>query len=296
MERQRLHSTLLIAIAVLLCAVRIHAAKPQAPVVDDQTIVSNIEHKLFQDSSLKQRDIHVDCKDGAVTLSGTVNTRLEKSAAERIASQETGVKHVFSKLRIAGAAPASVAPAAPPKKPAAPQITIPSGTVVTVRMIDTIDSKTNKPGQEFAATLDSPIVHGDRVVIPKNANARVRLVNAKQSGHMSGSSELEVDLISLTANGTTYNLKTGSAVQTGASRGKSTAKRMGGGALVGGVIGGIAGGGKGVAIGAGAGAATGGVVQAVTRGPQVKIPSEAKLDFTLKAPLVIKTPEPPKPQ
>jgi hypothetical protein len=293
MERNKRCLALQVAMAVVFSSLRLLATSPQAAVTDDHTIISGIEEKLFQDSSLKQRDIHVNCKGGVVTLSGTVNTRLEKSAAERIASQEPGVQHVISQLKIAGAAPA---PPPPPNKPVVHHVTIPAGTVVTVRMIDAIDAKTNQPGQEFAATLDSPMVHGDRVMIPKGAEARVRLVNAKQSGSMSGSSQLEVQLIALTSNGTTYQVSTGSAVQTGSSRGKSTGKRVGFGALAGGLIGGIAGGGKGMAIGAGAGAATGGIVQAVTKGPQVKIPPETKLDFTLKTPLTVKVPAPAKAQ
>ena len=62
---------------------------------------------------------------------------------------------------------------------------------------------------------------------------------------------------------------------------------MAGGALIGGVIGGIAGGGKGVAIGAGAGAGGAALVQAVTKGKEVKVPSETKLDFKLSAPLEV---------
>jgi hypothetical protein len=273
-----------ITIALGFSTLRLIAtANPQSSAVDDQTTVSGIEQKLFEDSSLKKRDIRVSCEDGVVTLSGTVNTQLEKSAAERMARNQPGVQRVVSHLKIAGAQGTA-------SKPAARPVTIPSGTVATVRMIDSIDSKINKPGQEFAASLDSPIVHGDRVVIPKDADARVRLVNAKKSGHMRGSSELEIDLVSLTSRGITYRVSTGSAVQKGSSRGKSTAKRTAGGGLVGGLIGGIAGGGKGVAIGAAAGAATGAIVQAATQGPQVKIPPETRLDFTLKAPLTIKAP------
>jgi len=55
--------------------------------------------------------------------------------------------------------------------------------------------------------------------------------------------------------------------------------------VLGAIIGGIAGGGKGAAIGAGAGAGAGTVVQAVTHGQQVKIPSETRLDFTLHDPV-----------
>ena len=65
-------------------------------------------------------------------------------------------------------------------------LTIPAGTVVTIRMIDNIDSSRNRPGEEFAASLDSPIVVGDRVVVSRGADARVRLVDAKTAGAYRG--------------------------------------------------------------------------------------------------------------
>jgi outer membrane lipoprotein SlyB len=73
----------------------------------------------------------------------------------------------------------------------------------------------------------------------------------------------------------------------GSSRGKNTAEKVGGVAALGAIIGALAGGGKGAAIGAGVGAAGGGVYQGATRGKQVKIPSETKLDFQLDQPLTV---------
>ncbi len=182
---------------------------------------------------------------------------------------------------------AAASPPAPPPPPPPVQITVPSGTVVTVRMIDSVDSARNRPGEEFAASLNSPVVAGERVVFPQGADARVRLVQAKESGHFKGSSELQLELVSLSANGTTYNVQSGYYDVHGTSRGKRTAETVGGGAGLGAIIGAIAGGRKGAAIGAGAGAAAGGGIQAATRGPQVKVPSETKIDFTLKSPVTV---------
>jgi hypothetical protein len=83
-------------------------------------------------------------------------------------------------------------------------------------------------------------------------------------------------------NGQTVPLVTGEYQLTGKSRGASTAKRTVGGAAVGSIIGALAGGGKGAAIGAGAGAGVGAGSEVITKGDQVKIPSETMLDFTLK--------------
>jgi hypothetical protein len=185
-------------------------------------------------------------------------------------------------------APAAAPPPAPPPAPKPPErVTIPSGTVVTVRMIDSIDSRSNRPGEEFAASLDAPVVVGDRVVAPRGADARVRLVNAQSAGRMTGQSSLQLELIGLRINGTLYNTQSGYYEQHGASRGKRTAETVGGGAVLGALIGAIAGGGKGAAIGSAVGAGAGTGVQVATRGEQVKVPAETKLDFTLRSPVTV---------
>ena len=189
-------------------------------------------------------------------------------------------------------APLAAAPAAPPS-PAAPvvkppeQITIPSGTILSVRMIDNIDSTRNRAGDEFAATLDVPVVVSDRVVVPRHSDARVRLVQATSAGRMSGRSELKVELVSVTAGGRTYPLQTDYYDQAGASRSTRTAETVGGGAVLGALIGAIAGRGRGAAIGSVVGAGTGTAVEARTHGQQVKIPSETKLSFTLNSPVAV---------
>jgi hypothetical protein len=154
-------------------------------------------------------------------------------------------------------------------------------------MIDNIDSTQNHAGDEFAASLEAPVVIGDRAIIPRNSDARVRLVQATTAGHMSGRSELKVELVSVTAGGQTYQLQTGYYDQAGASRTTRTAETVGGGAVLGGLIGAIAGRGKGAAIGSVIGAGTGTAVEAGTHGQQVKIPSETKLNFTLKSPVTV---------
>lgn len=330
---------------------------------DDQAITTEIQAKLFQDPTLKTRDIKVVSQKGVVVLTGSVSTDFEKQAAERFARQARGVKQVVDDLSVgqpaaADAAPASApettkpamtahkaeapqmpaaparrhaagkragilraqaappaepsaaaapAPAeasatpaptpvpaaqqaatpAPPPPPAPVQITIPAGTVVTVRMIDAIDSSRNRPGEEFAATVDAPLVVGDRVVVPLGSDARVRLVNAASAGHISGRSELELELIAIGVGGQTYRVESGYYEQHGASRGKRTAETVGGGAVLGALIGAIAGHGKGAAIGSAVGAGAGTAVQVATKGPQVKVTSESKLDFTLKSSVTI---------
>jgi hypothetical protein len=183
------------------------------------------------------------------------------------------------------AIPALPAAPPPPPKPQTVTVTIPEGAVVSVRTIEGIDSSVNRTGQTFKASLDAPIVVDDKVVVPKDLNVTLKLVSADSAGHMSGRSELTVSLESFTFQGKKYVVASSDVQEKGGSRGKRSAAVIGGGAVLGAIIGGIAGGGKGAAIGAAAGGGAGTAVQAMTKGEQVKIPAETKLDFTLHAPL-----------
>jgi BON domain len=190
-------------------------------------------------------------------------------------------------------APPQAPPApAPPPPPQPQQVQIPGGSTMTIRMIDSVDSSVNQPGEIFHASLDQPLISGDRVVVPKGADVYVRLVNASSAGRMTGSSELRLELVKLEFQGQSYPLVSSTYTLNGSSRGKDTAKKVGAGAVLGTLIGAIAGGGKGAAIGAGVGAAAGGGYQASTHGKQVRIPSETKLDFQLEQPLTV-TVQPP---
>jgi hypothetical protein len=189
----------------------------------------------------------------------------------------------------ASPAPATMAPERPaaPTPPPPPQprtVTVPAGAVITVRTIDNIDSSVNATGQVFKASLDAPIVVDDRVIVPRGADAYIKLVNASSAGKIKGRSELTLDIQSIVFQGKTYNITTSEVTQSGASRGKRSAATIGGGAVLGALIGGLAGGGKGAAIGAGVGAGAGTGVQVLTKGQQIKIPSETRLDFTLQQP------------
>ena len=121
-----------------------------------------------------------------------------------------------------------------------------------------------------------------RVVVPKGASVYGRLEEAKTSGTFTGRSELRLALTEIVVKGQTVPLVSGEYELSGKSRGASTAKRTVGGAAVGSIIGALAGGGKGAAIGAGVGGAAGAGSEIITKGDQVKVPSETLLEFTLE--------------
>jgi hypothetical protein len=176
----------------------------------------------------------------------------------------------------------STAPSAPPAG-----IELPKGTVLTVRMIDPVDSEVNRVGETFRASIDEPVVVGSDQVIPRGADVVVKLVDDKQAGKISGRTILTLDLVSVVANGRPIEINTEAVSRESASRTGRSEKVIGGTAALGAIIGAIAGGGKGAAIGAVAGAGAGTAVQVATKGERVKIPSETRLTFTLEYPVRI---------
>jgi len=178
-------------------------------------------------------------------------------------------------------APVQAAPAPPPPPP--PQkVTIPSGTTLAVRLVDTIDSEKNQPGETFHATLNSPLAVEGEVAIPAGYDVEGHIVDVKSAGKFAGQSLLVLQLDRISVGGKSYSIQTDEYKRQGSSRGKNTAEKVGAGAAIGAIIGGIAGGGKGAAIGAAAGGGLGGGVQAATKGQQIKLPSETVLNFTLQ--------------
>jgi len=165
--------------------------------------------------------------------------------------------------------------------------TIPTGAKVTIRMIDSVNSETNKVGDTFIATLDEPLMQGGLEVVPRGADVRGRIANINEAGRIAGAAQLGLELTQIIVNGIQYSLQTSEYAEKAEGRGTQTAKRAGIGAGLGAAIGAIAGGGKGAAIGAGVGGGGATAVQVMTKGDKLNIPSETKLEFTLRAPLVV---------
>jgi len=185
--------------------------------------------------------------------------------------------------------PAQGAVPAPAPAPAAPTSPsgglLPAGTNFVIRMVDAVDSERNRVGQTFRATLDQPVIVEGNQVIPRGNDVLVKLVDAQQSGKLTGKTELALSLQSVNVNGQMLDLNTETVKEDSSSRGARTAKVAGGTAALGAIIGAIAGGGKGAAIGAGAGAATGTGVELATSGQHVHVPSETRLTFVLDVPV-----------
>jgi hypothetical protein len=163
-----------------------------------------------------------------------------------------------------------------------------AGTELPVRNEETIDSAKAVEGQTYAAEVAADVRDADgAVVIPRGSNTQLVIKSATKGGRFRGSSDLVVDLVSVSIDGQQYRLDVSDISEKGRSgigANKRTGEMVGGGTALGAIIGAIAGGGKGAAIGAGSGAGAGAITQILTKG-SIKIPAETVLTFKLDAPL-----------
>lgn len=177
----------------------------------------------------------------------------------------------------------------PPPLPAAPppqQQTLATGTVLTVRMVDSVDSERDSMGKTYRASLDDPLTDlNGNTLVPRGADVVVKLAADQQSGKIEGRTVLTLDLVSLNLNGRDVPIDTSNVTEQSSSRGARSTKVIGGTAALGAIIGAVAGGGKGAAIGAASGAGVGTAAEVMTKGQRVRIPSETRLSFTLQQPV-----------
>jgi hypothetical protein len=167
-------------------------------------------------------------------------------------------------------------------------VTIAAGTNLVVRLAEQLSSNRATAGDAFRATLDQQVVLDGFIIVEKGSAVRGKVVTAEKAGHMTGKSELALELTEInTTDGQTVYVRTSDVTRQGPSSTGENAAKVGGGAALGAIIGALAGGGKGAAIGAGVGGAAGTGVMLSTRGKPTVLPVETRLTFRIDEPVSI---------
>ena len=200
--------------------------------------------------------------------------------------------------------PQATPPAEPPAQPAvtalspprgtetAPRephrVTIPAGTLISVRLGETVSTERHKAGDAFAANLDQPLVVDGFVIAERGARVEGRVLEAQEAGRVRGTALLAIHLTKLhTSDGQEVSISTQKFVKEGETSRREDATKVGAGAAIGAAIGAIAGGGKGAAVGAAVGGAAGAGTVAATRGRPAVLPSETRVSFRLQEPVTL---------
>lgn len=175
----------------------------------------------------------------------------------------------------AAVAPTSTAVAPAPAAPS-PSVTLPAGTMLLVRMMDSVSSR-SRPGATFTTKLEYDLVVDGRVAIKSGTLIYGKVQEAVQAGRALGRSVLDIRLSSITPSGTPIPIATSNYAEAG----EASIKKAAGGAAMGAAIGAIAG-------DAGTGAAIGATASLLKRGQTVTIPPGTLLEFNLTQPLTLK--------
>jgi hypothetical protein len=167
---------------------------------------------------------------------------------------------------------------------------IPSGSDLSVRTNENINSTNSYQGQTYSATITEDVLDTAGGVAIAAGSAAQLLVRNTSTGGAVHSPEVVLDLYSVTLGNKQYTVVTSDLDESnrkGVGANRRTAEFLGGGSALGALMGGLFGGGKGAGIGALAGAGGGFVSQVFTRDKQVQVPAETTLRFRLEKPLVL---------
>lgn len=173
---------------------------------------------------------------------------------------------------------------APPQPAPSQRITTPAGTILFVRMNDTLDTSSAYTGQVFTATLATDLAAEGYVVARMGTTVYGQVLEANSAGRGSGTSQLKLQLTQILVGGIAIPIVTDVFDSKGKSSTRRSFRRLFGGAGLGAAIGAIAGN---AGMGAAIGAVAGGTLSVVQKGNQVQIPSETQLEFHLQQPVTL---------
>jgi len=180
---------------------------------------------------------------------------------------------------------------APPPPPAYVQskgpVTVPAGTLVTVRLQNAIDAHRVQEGDSFVVNVSRDVFQDGVLALPFGATLEGKVVHVKKPGAFAGAGDIQLTLTQLDLDGHSYPLVSDIfSTETPGKGGYSAANTIGGAAF-GAILGAAFGGGTGAAVGAVAGGATGAAVSSATPAPRSFIPAETMITFHLKDPLTL---------
>ena len=184
-------------------------------------------------------------------------------------------------------------------------VTVPTGTVIALRMDTYLSSETARVGDRFTATAFRDVTVDGRLAVPVGAKVECHVTGAtRATPFRAGTIAIAFDRIrlpdgaSIPVDGTLTTLSDEARRQIeandedvigGGSRSRRAMVFIGGGAGVGALIGALAGGGKGAAVGAGVGAVLGTIGALLSKGEKAEVQPGTEFGMMVESPFTVNT-------
>lgn len=278
------------------------------PVGTDVTVEkkdgANVAGKLVE---VKPEQIVLEARDGAKTevpKSQIASLKPTTAAAEAkpaaTAESQPAGKDASAPPPVAPEPPRAPRPDDTAKAAAEPpakrlefrEVTVPSGTTLSVTLGTSLASDTSTVEDPVRATLKTPVsVDGVRA-LPAGTTVLGNVTSAVRSAKVKGLASIGVRFhtVDLPGDGGRHEISTATITREAQPTKKKDATKIGIGAGAGAVIGGIVGGGGGAAKGAAIGGGAGTAAVLATRGDEVHLGVGTPLSVKLTAPLTIRVP------
>ena len=166
-------------------------------------------------------------------------------------------------------------------------VVVPTGSVLRVRVDGELNTKYSRPGDRFTGVLESPVVAGGRVVLPKGTVVGGHVLTAHASGRLKGRAVLSITLDTCRVSGREIAVSTSPLTRVSGAHRKRNWALIGGGSGTGGLVGGLVAGPVGLLAGAASGAVAGTAGAALTGKKEISLPAESVTGFTLRNPLTV---------
>src|SRR5436305_9278477 len=108
-------------------------------------------------------------------------------------------------------------------------VTLPAGTVITVRLKEAVGTKISTSGQSFTASVAQPVQVNGTTVIPDGSAATGKVVESAPLGKFKGGAKLLLRLDSISVGNNNYPVQTASVGRSVQGKGKRSAMFIGGG-------------------------------------------------------------------
>jgi hypothetical protein len=163
------------------------------------------------------------------------------------------------------------------------QVILRPGTLLSVRIAQTLSSAHDRPGDRFSGVLNDPLVIDGFLIADRGASAEGTVVAAKR-----GTAALALQLDNFTTtDGQTVKLRTDTFAKASPPSKEYVVETIAEGAAIGAIIGAAAGSGKGAGIGAAIGGAAGAGDVIMTHGKPAVLPTETLVSFRVWDPVTI---------